>query len=127
MIGIASQKFTITTEIRHLLLEDTELREAIGEKIFPVIAPQDTEGDFIFYYRDEYSIDRTKMGIAEQRCTIIIAIVSESYDRSQQLALRVFEVLDGSEIAPNTTVQMIDSTEEFADKKYLQVLKFKIN
>lgn len=40
-------KLAITTEIRSILLDSEEITSLIGKKIFPVVAPLKTEGDFI--------------------------------------------------------------------------------
>lgn len=125
-MGRAEQKFTITTEIRKILLDFEPIRVAIGTKVFPVIAPGGTEGDFITYFRDEYSLDYSKMGITVQRCTVIVSAVSENYDRGQKMAKWIFEALQGDFQNPEMRIRMIDSTEDFVDKKYLQILKFTI-
>lgn len=125
-MGRAEQKFTITTEVRKILLDYEPIRTAIGTKVFPVVASEGTDGDFIAYFRDEYSLDYSKMGITSQRCTIVVSAVSEDYDRSQELARWIFEALQGDFKDPEMRIRMIDSTEDFADKKYLQILKFTI-
>ena len=35
--------FKIATEIRAILLSSEDIKEAIGEKVFPIIAPENTE------------------------------------------------------------------------------------
>ena len=52
-------KFFVCTEIRKMLLEDPELNELVGTKIYPIVAPEGTKGDYIVYVRDQYSISRT--------------------------------------------------------------------
>ena len=39
--------FKITTEVRALLLDNPNIVSLIEDEIFPVIAPESTEGDFI--------------------------------------------------------------------------------
>ena len=120
----AASKFKITTVVRALILANQEIAALIGSRIFPVIAPEKTEGDFIVYYRDEYSKDRTKMGISGQTCKIIVAAVSSDYDTSQDLADLIDETLDG--VHDGVTIHLEDSTESFEDGKYIQVLVFSI-
>lgn len=119
-------KFKVTTLIRSILLADKRLTEIIEDKIFPVIAPKDTTGDFVLYNRDEYSIDRTQMGIATQTCKVYINAISEDYDRSQDIAALVFEILEGTFSNPEMRIRLVDSTEDYEEGKYIQVLLFSI-
>lgn len=124
-------KFLVCTEIRRLLLENTELSELVGNKIYPIIAPEGTTGDYIVYVRDQYSISRTKQGIYEQTCIVFISCISESYDTSQKLAEAVFNCLDGkykitTENLVINSIEMLDSTEDYADDVYIQTLEFSI-
>lgn len=65
---IADSKFKITSIIRQMLIDDEILRNYIsatvdGEveyKIYPIVAPEGTVGDFIVYYREQYSKNTQK-------------------------------------------------------------------
>lgn len=118
--------FDITTVVRGILLSDKKVKGLIGNKMFPVFAPQDTEGDFIIYYRDSYGIERTKAGIAEQQCDVFLAVLSDDYDKSVEIADAVFLSLEGAFTDPDITIHLTDSTEDSVDGKYLQLLKFNI-
>lgn len=122
----AESKFKITTKIRAALLEQSEITDIVGDQIFPIIAPKDTPGDFIVYQRDEYSKNYTKMGISEQSCRVYVNAVSEDYDRSQELAFQINECLEGYHPDLCMDVKLVDSTEDFEDNKYIQVLLFDI-
>lgn len=125
----AKPKFRIGTTIRKILIENEEVKKLVGEKIFPLVAPQSTEGDLIVYYRDEYSKDYTNMGVYNDNCKVFVTIVSDNYDRSQEIAEAVDNALEGT-FFQNTDnqiqVRLSDSTEDYADNKYIQVLLFEI-
>lgn len=123
-MGRKESKFKISTEARDLLMKDTELSALVGERIYPCVAPEDTTDDYIIYFRDEYRIDDTKMGIYKQEATVAIVVISNDYDRSQDIAEKVFNVLQGRH--GNTIYNLADSTEDYKDKKYYQFLIFKI-
>lgn len=125
-MGHASNKFGITNEIRAILLENPVVSAVVGDKIFPLVAPKDTTGDFIIYQRDEYSIDRAKMGMVTQKCRVYINAVSEDYDRGQQLAAAIFEALEGDFTEPDMRIRLEDSTEDYEAGKYIQILLFSI-
>ena len=122
----AESKFKITTKIRTALLAKSEISDMVGERVFPVVAPKDTIGDFIIYQRDEYSKDYTKMGISGQSCRVYVTAISDDYDRSQDLAYQINESLEGVHPDLNMEVKLVDSTEDFEDNKYIQVLLFDI-
>lgn len=124
----ASNKFKITTHIRQLLLANPKIIEKIGENIFPLVASKDTKGDIITYQRDAYNKSRDKMGVHSQECFVWINAISDTYDRSQELACLIDETLDGSFTFNGQPIEiwLDDSTEEFEDGKFIQVLLYKI-
>ena len=119
-------KLAITTEVRGILLETEEITSLIGQKVFPVVAPMNTEGDFIIYQRDGYKQEYTKMGVARQIPTVFVNAVSDDYERSLQLASLIYEALEGSFSNPNMTIHLEDYTEDYSDGKYFQVLQFSV-
>lgn len=122
----ALNKFKITTFIRSQLLSDPKIKAMIDDKVFPLFAPEDTKEDFIIYQRDAYNKKRNRMGVHEQECFVYINVVSEDYDRSQELATLIDECLDGTYSNPNMTIWLEDSSEDFDKGKYYQVLLYAI-
>lgn len=125
----ATNKFRITTIIRKMLLANSNIAGRVGEKIYPLVAPKDTIGDFITYQRAEYTKNRNKMGVHGQDCFVYINAVSDGYGKSQDLACLIDECLDGEYTNPDGTPMSIwleDSTEEFEDGKYIQILLYAI-
>ena len=116
--------FKITAEIRSLLLQNEEIKGFVGERVFPIMAPEDTVGDFIVYQRDELKQEYTKMGVATQVSVLYLTAVSESYVRSNSLASLIYDTLSGDFKDPDMRIQLEDSTEDFIDKKFIQVLQF---
>lgn len=119
-------KLAITTEVRAILLESEELEALIGNKVFPIVAPVKTEGDFIIYQRDGYKQEYGKMGVARQIPTVFVNAVSDDYDRSLQLVSLIYEALEGDFSSPNMTIHLEDSTEDYSEGKYFQVLQFSV-
>lgn len=126
MIKRDESKLKVTTAIRQILLKNSELLALVGEKIFPLYAPEGTEGDFVLYVRDEYSVQYTAMGIFSQQCRIFINVVSDNYDRSQDIAELILGVLEGDQ-SNGLRIRLKDSTEDYEDKKFIQVLLFEIS
>lgn len=125
-------KFSVCTEIRKMLLNNSEIKRLVDNKIYPIVAPEGTEGNFIVYVRDQYSISKTKQGIYEQKCIVFVSCVSDKYDTSQEIADSVFQCLVGKyKINTGKTIinsiEMLDSTEDYANGVYIQTLEFSIN
>ena len=124
------QKWQIGNDIREMLLADTSINEAVGQNIFPLIAPDLTDGDFILYKREKYSKTWTKMGVVEDDCQISVTVISDNYDSATALAQMIDNCLTGQHYIKDNAVRMnidlVDSTEDFEDNKYIEVLLFKI-
>lgn len=123
------QKWAIGNDIREVLLANTAITEAVGTDIYPLIAPENTEGDFILYQRDKYRKSYTKMGVYEDSCNIIITVVSDSYDNALYLASEIDNTLTGrhtKDTGERISMNLIDSSESFDDNKYIETLLFEI-
>ena len=117
-------KIKAGTFIRSILTANTGIVSMVGDNILPLVAPKETQGDIIIYWRDKYSRTYTNMGISTQECIINVVVISDDYDRSQELAELIDGVLVGTH--DGSRVNLSDSTEGFEDGKYLQVLVFSI-
>lgn len=128
-------KFKITTPIRSILLENPDIMDLVDPNdpndpddkgVYPVIAPKDTKGDFIIYQREKYGRLHNKMGIYGENCHVYINAISEDYDRSKELAFQIDKSLAGFHSDPKMEIKLIDSTEDYEDGKYIQVLLFEV-
>ena len=54
--------FKITAEIQSLLLQNEEIKALVGNRVFPIMAPEGTDGDFIVYQRDGLKQEYTLHG-----------------------------------------------------------------
>lgn len=120
------QKWYFGNYLRDILLADSEITDAIGTKIFPLVAPENTEGDFILYARKAYTRDRMQMGVYSDNATIQITVVSEVYDNAIWLASQVDRLLEGQHQVEGIKfqVELADSDEEFLDNKYVEKLYY---
>ena len=125
-MGRADKQFKIITEVVKLLRESEELAAMVGPKIFPIVAPEGTVGDFVSYQRDGLDIESSKMGTALQRSYFYINVVSDDYDRSLDIADTIYDTLEGDFVNPDMRIRLTDYTEDYVDKKFLQVLQFSI-
>ena len=123
------QKWNIGNIVRNILLTDDAVKEQVKDNIFPIVAPDDTIGDFIVYKRMTYSKSSVKMGVYEDKCELAIIALSNNYDNSIALASKIDNSLTGRHLLENgykLEIALSDSTEMYEDNKYIQTLIFTI-
>lgn len=121
---ISDGLLTVGIYARQRLLADPEVRSLVGDRIYPSVAPEGTEGAFIVYERDSYNELHSKMGVYMEEAQLGYEIVSADYDTGLQLMLALHRVLKGKH--ENYTFQTILSREFYEEKKHRQILVFKI-
>lgn len=123
------QKWYIGNDIRAILMANEEVSKLVGTKIFPLVAAEGTEGEFIVYERARYSKTATKMGVVQDECTIILSAIADDYDTAIQIASAIDNALTGKHTKDDgTPIMMVlaDSTEAFSDGKFIELLTFNI-
>lgn len=116
--------YEASKEIRGVLLDDTSIVEAVGDNVFPLVADEGTEGDYITLQRDGFIQDTTKMGVARRDPYVYVCVVSADSQRSQDIAGLVVKALEGRYTDPEMEIRLEDDTEEYEAGKYIQVMKF---
>ena len=123
------RKGFIGNDIRDILLADAAVSGQVGNHIYPIVAAENTVGDFIVYSRQEYSKNSVKQGIYEDTCRVAVVAVSDNYDNAVGLADKIDLALTGSHIndeGVTIDITLADSTETFEDNKYIETLLFTI-
>lgn len=123
----AINQFNVASVLAALLRADSAIAERVGTRVFPVVAPENTPGDFIIYQRDGYEEQGSKTGLALRSPCVFISCITVGYEAGQQLAARVYDVLmQPGIVAPGVYVRMTDSTEDYYERKFAQVMKFTV-
>ena len=120
------QKWFIGNTIRDILI-DSIVFEQVGNHIYPLVAPENTKGDFIVYLRQKYGRESVKQGIYEDACEVAVIAISEDYDKAIELASKIDLVLSGRHIIDSKCkldITLADSTETFEDNKYIEHFVF---
>lgn len=116
--------------MRQCLLQSAAIRQAVGDNIFPCVANDNTKGDFIVVRRTQYERGRTKQGIFENIVLVVVAIVSEHYDRTVELARLVDEALEHDDAHPSYDTKLcpklVGGEEDYDDHKYIQTLEYEL-
>ena len=116
--------YEASKEIRGVLLDDASIMEVVGDNVFPLVADEGTEGDYITLQRDGFIQDTTKMGVARRDPYVYVCVVSADSQRSQDIAGLVVKALEGRYTDPEMEIRLEDDTEEYEAGKYIQVMKF---
>lgn len=126
----ACRKWYIGDAIRDILIADPDVYEQVGNHIYPIVAAENTKGDFIIYLRQKYGRSYVKQGIYEDECEVAVVAISENYDNAVKLASNIDAALSGrhtnDEDGCTVDIMLLDSTETFDDNKYLETLVFSI-
>ena len=123
------QKWFIGNDLRDILLANADIKAQVGEHIYPLVAPENTKGDFIVYARQKYSKDNDKRGVYEDECQVALVGISDNYDSAVLLASRIDNALTGTHTndeGKQIKITLMDSSEVFEDNKYIETLLFKI-
>ena len=121
----AEEKLTIGIYTRAKLLEDAEIASLLGAKVYPSVAPEGTLSPFIVYERDSYDTSSTKMGVFREESEIVFEVVTDDYDTGLEIALAMRRVLQGKH--GGFTFEIMFSREYYMEKKFRQLLQFKIS
>lgn len=120
------KKFLAIQNVVAILSNSPEIQALVGDKIFPLVAPVDTHGDFIAYQRDGYKREDSKMGVAVQRSIFLITVVSDTHERSLVIADAVYDALEGDHSEYDMRIRMENYGEDYIDRKFIQVLQFNL-
>ena len=128
--GLGSfQKWHIGNDVRTLLLDNEDLVAKVGSNIFPLVAPENTDGSFILYAREKYAKLLAKQGVYEDDCQVAITAVADNYDEAADLAELIDNTLTGKHETANGekfSMVLTDSSEAFEDNKFIETLLFEI-
>lgn len=111
--------------IYKLLTESDELKEYVGNKIYPLVADENVSFPFVIYYRTNIKNLTNKDGYYEDEVSFSVIVVSNKYLESLEIAniiRSIFEKRQLTEDIYNVTVEDID--EDFRENAYIQQLYF---
>ena len=122
------QKWFIGNDIRSILLSDEDIVAQVGQHIYPIIAAENTDGDFIVYSRQKYAKHTVQTGVYQDECEVAVVAISDNYDNAVSLASKIDNALTGKHNINGIRVDILlsDSTEVFDDNKYIETLLFTI-
>ena len=117
--------------INKLLLKREQLKELVGDKIYPISSTHSVKAPFVVYRRSGFTPLRTKdRWSVENEIDLDVVVVSDGYDEGLSIAEQVIQALDNKKYNGDEctieSLQLVQAQEDFIEDVYLQVLSFKI-
>lgn len=111
------------------LQADSDITTAVGDKVYPIVAPASTTFPFIVYTRVNSFVENlTKDGWLNDNCSFQITIVSDNYGQGAELADEVRELFENCRLSTNeltvSNIRMTSASESFNADEYIQNLNF---
>ncbi len=123
-----NEKFKIGTTLRTKILNSFKDKYK-DIKVYPVIAPESANQDYVIYKKSDYSIEKTKQGIYQDKCVITFMVVTKDYDRGLDIAIALYHAIK-SEGYGEPMVTLQSNNDDYLDDngvgKYIQMLNFNI-
>lgn len=118
--------------IYEILSNDDDIKQRVNNKIFPLVAENNTTFPFIVYKRTGIeTADSKDRFIYKEASTIDVLIASDKYNDSIEVADLVKKALQGKKGEYSginvQDINMIDATEDFTEDTFIQNITFKIH
>lgn len=118
----------ISKVIYKILSDDNETKEAVKNRIYPLIAESDANFPFITFTRDNITSNYSKDGIYQDSVTFSVMVVAAKYLSSLDIANRIRHILEKRKIESKDLtlydVKLIGISESFTEDSYTQELRF---
>ena len=120
------KNFKIGSEIRNVILSSTAVKNAVGTKVFPLIANAGTTFPFVVYRRSSYSPQSDKDVLSES-VYMEIAIICNNYEQSVSIANDVADALIQYESDTIEEIKVTNISEEFISDSFVQKVNLQID
>lgn len=120
------KNFKIGSEIRNVILSSTAVKNAVGTKVFPLIANAGTTFPFIVYRRSSYS-PKSDKDVLSESVYMEIAIICNNYEQSVSIANDVADVLLAYESDTIEEIKVTNISEEFISDSFVQKVNLQID
>lgn len=115
---------SINKYIYNILSSDEELRKMVGNNIYPVIAEDNVTYPFVIFKRQAITPVYAKNALQYDTCTFSVAIVTNTYIQTIEIAERVRTILDCYNGNGLNQVRLQSINEDYIDDAYVQDLTF---
>lgn len=121
---------SISKHLQSVLSSDPDIRERIGDRIFPISTVTSTTFPFIVYERDSISVEYSKDGSVCDTVICTVYVMTESYMEGVVIAedvrsaLESFEMVSGNGETRAFSAELSGAVESFIENTFVQQLQF---
>lgn len=115
---------SVNKHIYSILTGDTQLRELVSDKIYPIIAEETVSYPFIIFTKETVDAAYTKDFLTYDNVTFSVAIAANNYFETVQIAERVRAILENYRDSYFMTVLLNNVIEEYVEDAFIQQLQF---
>lgn len=119
------KNFKVGKDLTAILLADSTVHNLVGDKVFPLVANAGTTFPFIVYRRNNYRPFSNK-DYTDEAADIEIAILSDNYIDSVQVADAVGNALNEKETETIDEIEITNASEEYNSDTYIQKINIRI-
>lgn len=117
--GISANKY-----IYNLLINDTKLKELVGDKIYPLVAEESVTYPFVIFTKEDVNGVYSKDLLVYDSISISVAVAATNYFQTVEVAERVRAILENRRDNYFYNILLESVTEEFIDDAFVQNLQF---
>lgn len=115
---------SVNKHIFQLLNEDAQLKELVGNKIYPLVVKQNIDFPFIIFKKEGVNPIYSKDLLSYDTVIINVAIAAINYDDTVAIAERVRAVLENYRSTYFYNILLDNVSEDFVDDTFIQQLQF---
>lgn len=116
---------SINKHIYSILANDEVLKGLVGEKIYPLVAEEETTFPFIIFRRNSIQTEYTKDGRVNDTVEISITAVANDYITTVNILERVRELIECNR-SLFISAKLTNVSEDYIDNAYIQEIIFSI-
>lgn len=118
--------FDFGSYLRELILSDEDIQNRIGDKMFPLIAPEKTTFPFVIYQRSSTYGEYNKDFLTDYIVNIDVIVFSSKYADVIELAGLINKCIQEKWNTTRTKPHLVGSADNFDYDTYYTVLSYEI-
>lgn len=118
--------FDFGSYLRELILSDEDIQNRIGDKMFPLIAPEKTTFPFVIYQRSSTYGEYNKDFLTDYIVNIDVIVFSSKYADVIELAGLINNCIQKNWNTTRTKPHLVGSADNFDYDTYYTVLSYEI-
>lgn len=115
---------SINKYIYAILSTSTELKEIVGNNIFPLVAEEETSFPFVVFRRNNITPNYAKRQGVNDLVSFVISIADTNYSKTVEISEMIRNELELHRDDYFQSIQLESVSEDFIENAYVQELNF---